>query len=254
MHIFHHKILCGEVVLLFQPIVNIASCQVAGVEALVRWDHPAFGRLGAKALLAAADAAGMAVQLGNHIRSKAMLDVMAWPPALATLYLSLNVTPSDLCHPGFLENLTTAMADSGFPSHRLILEITEHEAITDMGTMLIVLDRLGGIGVLVFIDDFGTGFSSLYLLAQASISGFKLDRSFIKMKQGNERAKHFLQAVVTLGRTLDLKITAEGVEDSADIEAAFMIGCDSVQGFAILPPVSSTDLSAFVAAWTGQPP
>lgn len=155
MRDFHHAIAREEITLVFQPIVHIPSGKIDGVEALVRWDHPTLGRLGAKAVLEAADAAGMAVQLGNHIRAKAMLEVMAWPPALATLYLALNVTANELGHPGFSGELRMASAQSGFPNHRLILEITEERAILDMGSTVFILEQLHQEGVSVFIDDFG---------------------------------------------------------------------------------------------------
>jgi EAL domain-containing protein (putative c-di-GMP-specific phosphodiesterase class I) len=249
MRNLHDAIAREQVTLLFQPIVKIANYRVAGVEALVRWDHPTLGRLGAKTLLATADAAGMAVQLGKQIRSMAMLEAMAWSPALSTLFLSLNATAAELGHPDFVEDLTTAMAQSGFPSHRLILEITEHETIADMGAMVLVLNQLQRIGVLVFIDDFGTGFSSLAWLAQLPISGIKLDRSLTQLMLGNKREKHVVEAVVTLAHTLNLSITAEGIEGQKDTAAAFTIGCHSLQGFAISPPVSSEGLSTFVAGW-----
>lgn len=246
---FHHAMAREELILLFQPILHLASGKIAGVEALVRWDHPTLGRLGAKAVLEAADAAGMAVQLGNHIRAKGMLEVMAWPPEIATLYLAMNMTAADLGHPGFFDELMTAIAHSNFPSHRLILEITEHRAISDMGSTILVLEQLHRKGISVFIDDFGSGFSSLSWIAQLPIVGIKLDRSLTKMMRGNQRERHVVKAVVTLAHTLALSVTAEGVQELMDIAPAFSIGCDSLQGFEISPPLSSEGLSTFVAGW-----
>ena len=252
-HEFHHAIARDELMLLFQPIVQLASGKIAGVEALVRWDHPILGRLGARAVLEAADTAGMAVQLGNHLRAKAMHEAMAWPPALATLDLALNVTAADLGHPGFFDALTTAMAQSGFPNHRLILEITEDRAISDMASTVRVLEALDRQGISVFIDDFGTGFSSLSWIAQLPVFGIKLDRSFTKMMRGSSRERHVVEAVVALAQRLGLSITAEGVEEAMDIVPAFSMGCDSLQGFGISPPLASEDLPAFVAGWVARP-
>lgn len=242
-----------ELTLLFQPIVRLASGQIAGVEALVRWDHPTLGRLGAKAVLEAADAAGMAIQLGNHIRAKAMRDAMAWPPELATLYLSLNATAADLGHASFLKELTSAKALSGFPAERLVLEITEDAVIADTDSTALVLEQLNRKGILVYIDDFGTGYSSLGLIAKLPIFGIKLDPSFTKMLRGNERERHVVKAVATLAHTLGLSITIEGVEDPMDIAPAFSIGCDSLQGFGVSHPLPGEALPTFLASWVKRP-
>lgn len=250
MRKFHDAFPREQISLLFQPVMHLASSRITGVEALVRWDHPTLGRLGATALLAAADDAGMAIQLGNYIRSGAMLEAMAWPSALATLTLSLNATAADLAHPGFLDELMSAIVQSGFPSHRLILEITEDKPIMEMRIIELVLEQLHLLGILVFIDDFGTGYSSLAWLAQLPISGIKFDRSFTSMMRGNKREKLVIDAVATLARMLDLKIVAEGVEDPADVVAAYSTACDAVQGFGIAFPIPSEELAKFVEGWT----
>jgi EAL domain-containing protein (putative c-di-GMP-specific phosphodiesterase class I) len=250
---FSRAIERDELTLLFQPIVRLASGQIAGVEALVRWDHPTLGRLGAKAVLEAADAAGMAIQLGNHIRAKAMRDAMAWPPELATLYLSLNATAADLGHASFLEELTSAKALSGFPAERLVLEITEDAVIADTDSTALVLEQLNRKGILVYIDDFGSGYSSLGLIAKLPIFGIKLDPNFTKMLRGNERERHVVKAVATLAHTLGLSITIEGVEDPMDIAPAFSIGCDSLQGFGVSHPLPGEALPAFLASWVKRP-
>jgi len=250
---FHNAMAREEFILLFQPIVHLASGNITGVEALVRWDHPTLGRLGAKAVLDAADAAGMAIELGEHLRAKAMREVMAWPPALGALDLALNMTAADPGHPGFFDALTMAMARSGFPSHRLILEITEDRAIPNIDSTVRMLERLHRKGISVVIDDFGTGFSSLSWIAQLPVAGIKLDRSFTKMMRGNQRERHVVKAVAMLAQTLGLSMTAEGIEEPMDIVPAFSIGCDAMQGFGISPPLSSEGLAIFVAGWVTRP-
>jgi EAL domain-containing protein (putative c-di-GMP-specific phosphodiesterase class I) len=250
---FRRAIEREELTLLFQPIVQLASGKIAGVEALVRWDHPTLGRLGAKAVLEAADDAGMAIPLGNYIRAKAMRDAMAWPPELATLYLSLNATAADLGHASFLEELSSAKVLSGFPAARLVLEITEDAMIADTDSTALVLEQLNRKGILVYIDDFGSGYSSLGLIAKLPIFGIKLDPSFTKMLRGNERERHVVKAVATLAHTLGLSITIEGVEDPMDIAPAFSIGCDSLQGFGISPPLPSEALPIFLSNWETKP-
>lgn len=249
IHEFHIAISRDDFTLLFQPILQLASGKITGVEALVRWDHPNLGRLGADVVLETAVVAGMAVQLGNQIRAKAMREAAAWPPELADLDLSVNVTAADLGHPGFSDALASAMALSGFPAQRLILEITEEGAITHMDNTVSVLKHLHSQGVSVVIDDFGTGFSSLSWLAQLPILGIKLDRSFTQMLRGTQRERHIIEAVVTLANTLGLSVTAEGIEGSIDIAPAFTIGCDALQGFGISVPLSSEALAIFVENW-----
>lgn len=249
----HRAIEKDEISLLFQPVLDFASGRIAGVEALVRWDHRSFGQLDAETLLETAASAEMAVQLGRHIRARAMHEVMQWPAALSELRLSLNVTAADLSDAGFLAALEAALDASGLPRGRLTLEITEGALIDNVAGAARVLEQLRQSGIAVFLDDFGTGFSSLAWLARLPIDGIKLDRSFTRAVGGTDREKIVVEAVVQLARRLGLKVVAEGVEEPVQLAAAFAAGCDAVQGFEIAVPLSSRSLIEFHNAWVVQP-
>ena len=245
----HRAIENEDITLLFQPVLDFASGRIAAVEALVRWDHRVFGLLDAETLLETAAAAELAVRLGRHIRSRAMREVMGWPPALGGLRLALNVTAADLADPGFVEGLEEALAASTLPRERLTLEITEGALIDNIAGAALVLERLRQLGIHIVLDDFGTGFSSLAWLARLPIDGIKLDRSFTRAMGGTERERIVVETVVALARRLGLTVVAEGVEEPVQLGAAFAAGCHAVQGFEIAVPLSTDSLVEFCDSW-----
>lgn len=245
----HHAIENDDIALLFQPVLNIASGRISGVEALVRWNHPEFGVLDAETLLETAATAELAIKLGRHIRARAMREVMSWPVTLAGLRLSLNVTAGDLADAGFVNALKAALATSAFPPHRLTLEVTEGALIEKIADAALVLEGLRNAGIHIVLDDFGTGFSSLAWLARLPIDGIKLDRSFTRALGGTERERIVVETVVQLARRLGLSVIAEGVEEPVQLAAAIAAKCDGVQGFEIAVPLSSRRLVEFCEGW-----
>ena len=248
----HHAIVNDDITVLFQPLVDLKSNRIAGVEALVRWNHNRFGLLDAETLLETAAAAELAVRLGRHIRLRAMQFMMAWPPTMGGLRLSLNVTAQDLADPGFVDALLGAVAISGFPAHRLTLEITEGALIDKIDDVSVRLGGLRRSGIRIVLDDFGTGFSSLAWLARLPIDGIKLDRSFTHALGGSDREQIVVETVVGLARRLGLSVVAEGVEDGDQLDAVRAIGCDFVQGFEIAVPLTSAWLAEFIREWDAR--
>ena len=246
----HSAIDGGGVAVLFQPLLDLASGRIASVEALVRWDHPELGLLSAETLLETAASAELAVRLGNHIRRRAIAIAAAWTGPLATLRLSLNVTAADLADPGFVASLDASLAESGLDRARLTLEVTEGALIDDMQGAMRTLDGLRATGVRIALDDFGTGYSSLAWMARLPIDAVKLDRSFVLGLVGSDRERMVVETVVDLSKRLGLDVTAEGVEDDAQLEAARAAGCDKVQGFRVATPMTIDTLMPFCAAWT----
>ena len=245
----HHAIENDDIALLFQPVLNLASGRIAGVEALVRWNHRVFGVLDAETLLETAATAELAIRLGRHIRARAMREVMSLPLPLTGLRLALNVTAADLADAGFVDALMAALATSGLPRHRLTLEITEGALIDNIADAALVLDRLRQTGILIVLDDFGTGFSSLAWLARLPIDGIKLDRSFTGALGGTDRERIVVETVVSLAKRLGLSVIAEGVEEPQQLAAAIAAGCDGVQGFEIAVPLSTRRLVEFCEGW-----
>ena len=245
----HHAIENDDITLLFQPVLNLVSGRISGVEALVRWNHPAFGLLDAETLLETAATAELAIKLGRHIRVRAMREVMSWPVPLTGLRLALNVTAADLADAGFVDALKAGLATSGLPRHRLTLEVTEGALIENMADAALVLEGLRQDGIQIVLDDFGTGFSSLAWMARLPIDGIKLDRSFTRALGGTEREQIVVETVVQLARRLGLSVIAEGVEEPIQLAAAIAAGCDAVQGFEIAVPLSSRRLVEFCKGW-----
>ncbi len=250
----HTAIDAGGVALLFQPQLDLASGRIAGVEALVRWDHPELGLLSAETLLETAASAELAVRLGNHIRRRAMTVAAGWTGPLGELRLSLNVTAADLADPGFATALDAAIEDSGLDRRRLTLEVTEGALIDDMQGAVALLMDVRASGVRVALDDFGTGYSSLAWMARLPIDAVKLDRSFVLGLIGSERERMVVETVVRLSGRLGLVVTAEGIETAQQLEAARAAGCDKVQGFHVATPMTIDALTRFCADWKALEP
>ncbi|WP_438438558.1 EAL domain-containing protein [Hydrogenophilus thermoluteolus] len=165
----------------YQPIVDLETRAIAGFEALVRWHHPRRGVLPPAAFLEVAETSGLIDAIGKQVIEKALATLRTWHEALgrATLTIAVNVSPRQLCAPGFVEWLLAAVTKCGVPPETVKVEITE-SAVLDQGEKtLAILSRLRGVGLQVMLDDFGTGFSSLSCLYQIPAQAIKIDRSFV---------------------------------------------------------------------------
>ncbi len=245
-----HDALAGNgITVLFQPQMSLASGQITGVEALVRWNHPQLGLLPAETLFETAASAELAIRLGRHIRARAMAMAAAWTGSMTRLRLSVNVTAADLADPGFVEALEAGISESGLPRRRLTLEVTEGALIDDMRGAMNLLAALRATGLRVALDDFGTGYSSLAWMAVLPVDAIKLDRSFTLGLSGTPRERVVVETVVRLSKQLGFAVIAEGVEDEAQLEAVRLAGCDSVQGFKVAEPLPVAELLRFCAGW-----
>lgn len=245
----HAAIVNGDITLVFQPQLSLASGRIVAVEALVRWEHPDLGLLPAETLLETAASAELAIGLGRHIRARAMMMAAKWRGARSRLKLSVNVTPADLADPGFAEALELALGDSGLARNRLTLEVTEGALIEDMRGAVHLLSGLRASGVRIALDDFGTGYSSLAWMARLPIDVIKLDRSFTLGLTGSPRERVVVETVVRLSKQLGLTVIAEGVEDDVQLEATRLAGCDSVQGYRVAAPMGDAILEGFCETW-----
>ncbi len=235
-----------ELEILFQPQVEISSDRLVGVEALVRWRHPSLGLIQAEKLLSAAGRAEISAQLGRHIVAKALADAQAWPPSLADLRLSINVTAADLATDRFEESLIEQIETSGFSAHRVTVEVTEGDLIDDLARASAMLAALRKRGLRIAIDDFGTGYSSLAYLKALPLDYMKLDRSLIVDLDGSARDQVVVHAVIDMARSLGLAVIAEGVETGSQLDRLARAGCNIFQGFLAAPPLSSAELATFV--------
>jgi predicted signal transduction protein with EAL and GGDEF domain len=213
-----------------QPVVRLADGGVLGYEALVRWRHPARGLLTPGDFLGVAEDSGLIEDIDWLVYRKAMRQAMRL--VSDDVCLSLNVSPRMFRHDDFAERLLAATADEGFKPARLRLEVTEGTLLREPEKVIATLQRLRGAGIHAALDDFGTGYSSLSHVHQFPLRAIKIDRSFIAaMESDPRRATAMIEAIIALGRALDIEIVAEGVETEAQRAALEMMGCECGQGW-----------------------
>jgi diguanylate cyclase (GGDEF)-like protein len=215
----------------FQPIVELSSRSVVEVEALVRWQHPQRGLIFAAAFVPLAEEMGLIGPIGRWVLEEACHQVQAWQsssPLSRPLVVSVNLSARQLQEPGFAGVVEAALQATGLEPFRLKLEVTESVAMQN--TAADVLRQLKALGLQIVMDGFGTGYSSLAYLAQFPLDGLKIDRSFVASRQsGDKRA--IVQAIIAIGRSLNLSITAEGIETLDQYNLLRAQGCDFGQGF-----------------------
>ena len=229
----------GEVLVYYQPIIDLGTRHVVGVEALVRWDHVRYGLLSAARFIEAAEADDLIHDLGAYVLRQACQQVSRWQDS--DLHLSVNVSARQLSDPGLADTVRQSLADSGLAPHRLILEITETALMQDLSTALEVLVACRGQGVRISLDDFGTGFAGFGYLRELPVDEVKIDRSFIDGLSTNGSGAAIVTGIVQMARGLGLQTTGEGVETSRQARILTELGCDRAQGFLWSPAVPATD-------------
>ena len=238
----NHAMERGEIGILFQPQVAIASGAIVGVEALARWDHPTLGTIGGETLFAAAARADLEIGLSDHIQRLVLDQTARWPAALSSLRLSLNLTPADIARPGFADLFLDRVDASGFPRSRLTLEITENGLIEDLGIASTLLSVLRGAGCRIAIDDFGTGYSSLAYLKALPLDYLKIDKKLAQDITGSARDRVVVRGVIDMARSLGLTVIAEGVETEEQLAALATEGCQIYQGFLCSEAITTATL------------
>lgn len=233
-----------EFFLLYQPKVDPASRRMTGIEALVRWNHPARGLLQPSEFVAEAERSGAIIRLGAWAFAEACRQARAWQRAgLEPPVVAVNLSAVQLHHPTLVSELANALRDSGVAPSRVEIEITESAMIGDVEETLGRLRALRGLGLELAIDDFGTGYSSLTYLQRLPATAVKLDRTFIVGLETSPQSQRIVSAVIALAHGLSLRVTAEGVETDRQLEMLRERGCDEVQGFLLSPPVDAAELS-----------
>jgi diguanylate cyclase (GGDEF)-like protein len=234
-----HALERKEFILYYQPKVNIATGEIAGMEALLRWHHPEMGIVAPNIFIPLAEASGLIVTIGEWVLQEACSQNKAWQDAgFPHITVAVNLSPKQFRQPQLVEILARILQATGLESQYLELEITETTAIEDLEFTTTVLQKLKDMGLPLAIDDFGTGYSSLSRLQTLPFNNLKIDRSFIKELTTDDRVAHIIKAIVDLGRSLGLRLIAEGVEKSEELEFLKMIHCDDVQGYLFYRPLS----------------
>jgi EAL domain-containing protein (putative c-di-GMP-specific phosphodiesterase class I) len=238
----------GEVVIHYQPQYDVATGAMSGVEALLRWQHPELGLLGAGPLVTAARAARLERELTEHAHHVALAEIAAWPEALANIRVSLNITAADLGDPEFAERFAGMARQANVDPARLTLELTEQAMLSDPASAAEQLAQIRAFGCAIAIDDFGTGYSSLSLLARLPIDYLKIDSGFTRTIDDSDRDRIVVRAIVDLARALGLLVVAEGIEKPQQLERLKELGVATWQGFLKSGPVPGDQLPGLLAA------
>ena len=233
-----------QIGLLFQPQIEPATGQIAGAEALARWN----GAASPEQLFARAAAAGLAERLSRLIQRKALRMAGAWEGPLKHLGISINLLPEDLARVGYEDWLLEEIDRAGVESTRVTIEITENALIADRSGVAERLTKLRDAGVSIAVDDFGTGYASLAYLTSLPLDTLKIDRGLITDIVGGSRDRIVVKAMIQLARELDLKVIIEGVECTAQLALLADWGCDLYQGFLGSAALDEMELARFVAA------
>lgn len=233
----------NELLLDFQPIVELTTGRVLSAEALVRWDHPTQGRLFPDAFIEVAEDSGAMHALGDFVLEEALRTCAGWRREGHDLGVSVNVAPSQL-QMSFVGSVAAALRRHGVDGDRLRLEITE-SSLLDADMSDVVLPALRELGVLISIDDFGTGYSSLSYLHRVRVDGLKIDRSFLR-PSATEEGDSLVPVILSMARHLGLPVVAEGVETPEQVAFLRDLGCEMAQGFYFGRPMPADGIAALL--------
>jgi diguanylate cyclase (GGDEF)-like protein len=236
-----------ELILHYQPKVNLDTGRLVGVEALVRWPDPRRGFIPPAEFISLAEHTGLIRGLTRVVLRRALREIGQAPLQDATV--AVNISVHDLLDPQFPTEIREQLRAAGIPEHRLVLEVTEGAIMADPGHARLVLSELHRTGVQVALDDFGTGYSSLTHLRQLPVNEIKIDRSFVGQMLKEESDGVIVESIIGLAHNLGLRVVAEGVETHESWKRLADLHCDSAQGLLISPGVSVTALVSWHERW-----
>ncbi len=243
----------GELVLHYQPKVDLGSGVVPGVEALVRWQHPTRGLLYPDAFLPLVERGGLMPAMTTALLARAVEQAAAWRSAGRTLSVAVNLSASSLIDEELPDRVAALLSAGGVPPEALQLEITEDIVMANRRRARGILTRLRHLGVHISLDDFGTGYSSLSYLRDLPVDEIKLDRTFVGPMSSDPRATALVASTIALAHGLGLRMVAEGVETEAVLAELTALGCDQAQGYLLSRPVPAADLERWLDARDPRP-
>ena len=232
----------NEFVLHYQPKVDLATNELVGAEALIRWNHPDLGLVHPAQFIPLAEETGLIVPIGAWVLREACRQNRAWQEAgMPLIGVAVNLSAHQFRDEGLRQTIAEALGTSGLPPAYLELEITESMIMQNAERAIEILQRFRDMGTLVSIDDFGTGYSSLGYLKSFPIDSLKIDRSFVRDVPSDSDDVAITQAIIAMAHSLNLKVIAEGVENDEQLDFLREQGCDQVQGYLMSPPVSALE-------------
>jgi diguanylate cyclase (GGDEF)-like protein len=240
----------GQFELHYQPVVNLASNEINGFEALIRWHHPEKGMIPPSGFIPPAEEIGLIVSIGEWVVREACATAARWPENIT---IAVNISPAQIRNPGLVQLVMSALAASGLSPGRLELEITETAILTDRETSIAILRQIQELGVRVVNDDFGTGYSSLSQLQSFAFDRIKIDRSFVKDIEVCAGSLNIVRAVAALASGLGIRATAECVENTAQLDSIRSEGCTEMQGFLMSKALPAREVERLFFAQPREP-
>ncbi|HAF08663.1 MAG TPA: hypothetical protein DCK98_01075 [Chloroflexi bacterium] len=243
-----HALVANELVLYYQPQVDLVTGAVVGAEALLRWRDPERGLVPPMHFIPLAEQSGLILEITPWVVKDALHQVQAWRDENLDLRVSVNVAMRNLHDPQFAESIEALVGSSGVPAQALTLEITEGTMMLEAERVLEVLHRFRKLGIGIAIDNFGTGYSSLSYLSRLPVDEIKIDKSFV-MALAERGNRAIVESVIELGRAFDLRVVAEGLKNEATLQAMTELGCPVAQGFHFSAPVPADSFKQWTEAW-----
>jgi diguanylate cyclase (GGDEF)-like protein/PAS domain S-box-containing protein len=241
----------NELALHYQPIMNVQTGEIAGAEALLRWDSPALGFMLPDDFIPVAEESGLIVPIGQWVLRQACMQAKAWPDTGSSpRRLAVNVSAVELRSKNFVNGVASILAETGFDPWNLELEITETFLMQDSKSTAIVLHEIKALGVQLALDDFGTGYSSLSYMRRFPIDTLKVDRSFVSDLTTDPDDASVVTAVINMGRSLHMRVVAEGVETHEQLEFLVKHDCSEAQGYHFSQPLKSEYFADFLSQMT----
>ncbi|MCP4433512.1 MAG: EAL domain-containing protein, partial [Gammaproteobacteria bacterium] len=228
------------------PQLNVTRGSLAGVEALVRWNHPQRGLLMPDIIIPLAEQAGMMDELTSEVIDQSFSQLKTWQEQGLQTQISINISAGSLVELGFPELVSSKIEQYRLQPKQIALEVTETSLMQDLAKSLDVLTRLRIKGIKLSIDDFGTGYSSMVQLYRAPFSEIKIDQSFVSHATKDAEAQAIVDITILLGNRLDLTVVSEGVEDQETWDLLSTLGCDVAQGYFIARPMPGDQLLKWV--------
>jgi EAL domain-containing protein (putative c-di-GMP-specific phosphodiesterase class I) len=239
----------NEFFLRYQPQINVQSGHITAVEALLRWNDPQHGEIFPKDFISIAEELGLIVPLGEWVFRTACQQVREWnQEGWTDITVSVNLSPRQFVSRKLLPAMKSALLETGIDAKRIDLEITETVAMRNLEQTVDILTELRRIGCSVSIDDFGVGYSSLGQLKRLPVTTLKIDKSFISQIPDDHNSCSITEAIIAMGKRLQLRVVAEGVERDAQLEFLKQSGCDEYQGYLFAKPVTAVEMSALFKA------
>lgn len=233
----------GAIIPHYQPIADASTGEIEGFEALARWTHATMGMIPPDRFIAVAEESNLIIDLGRAMLTAVVTEAASWERPLT---VAVNVSPVQLAHADFVDELSRLLAATGLPGARLVLEVTENLLIADVDRARDTLNAACALGVTIALDDFGKGYSSLGQLRQLPFDKIKIDRSFVADMLAEREAMAVVRAAIGLARGLDLPIVAEGVETKVQLDRLRLLGCTHAQGWHIGRPAPIASFSSLV--------